>query len=315
MSHNQFVEENQKLFANNVEIDKNGIYLYHSDAIQNESSLEGYDTISRILDCQQGRNWIHLYRIMHAVNFIQKNFKDKDMNVAELGCGYAEIPRFLQTLSTKLNYFAMDADYRKLESASKKKIGNFNRVLMRADLSRAELPFKDEALDGIVSIEFIEHIELDRGMALMIEANRCLKLGGKMLITTPNVRNSDKIEAYHIFEYEYNEFVEFLKLCGFEIYASYGMSAKENILKIDKKNENNKLHNALRSFLPSSMVKTLVSLDDPDGARAFVVHCKKIKEPNLDAIDAFDFAYSKERNGKQMLRNPNWKKYSQDKQK
>jgi SAM-dependent methyltransferase len=53
------------------------------------------------------------------------------------------------------------------------------------DLQRDRLPFDDETVDLVTSLETLEHL-LDP-MHLLIEANRILKPGGAMLLTTPNV--------------------------------------------------------------------------------------------------------------------------------
>lgn len=58
------------------------------------------------------------------------------------------------------------------------------RSCLRADLN-ARLPFEDARFDAMACIEGIEHIEAPHLMAR--EANRILRLGGRMYLTTPNV--------------------------------------------------------------------------------------------------------------------------------
>lgn len=58
------------------------------------------------------------------------------------------------------------------------------RSCVRADLN-ARLPFEDEEFDAIACIEGIEHIENPHLLAR--EANRILKLGGRLYVSTPNV--------------------------------------------------------------------------------------------------------------------------------
>jgi SAM-dependent methyltransferase len=53
------------------------------------------------------------------------------------------------------------------------------------DLQRDRLPFDDASVDLVTCLETLEHL-LDP-MHLLIEANRILKPGAKMLLTTPNV--------------------------------------------------------------------------------------------------------------------------------
>lgn len=58
------------------------------------------------------------------------------------------------------------------------------RTCVRADLN-ATLPFGDDEFDGFACIEGIEHIENPHLLAR--EANRVLKPGGRLYISTPNV--------------------------------------------------------------------------------------------------------------------------------
>jgi SAM-dependent methyltransferase len=66
------------------------------------------------------------------------------------------------------------------ESDTKRRYRIHNR-----DLQRDRLPFDDESVDVITCLETLEHL-LDP-MHLLIEANRILRRGGTLLLTTPNV--------------------------------------------------------------------------------------------------------------------------------
>lgn len=59
-----------------------------------------------------------------------------------------------------------------------------NRTCVFADLN-ARLPFDDAQFDACVCVEGIEHIESPHHFAR--EANRILRVGGKVYITTPNI--------------------------------------------------------------------------------------------------------------------------------
>jgi predicted SAM-dependent methyltransferase len=50
------------------------------------------------------------------------------------------------------------------------------------------LPHADLAVDEVFSEHFIEHINRDQGLALLKECYRTLKIGGKLRITTPNLK-------------------------------------------------------------------------------------------------------------------------------
>ena len=56
-----------------------------------------------------------------------------------------------------------------------------------------ELPYRDERLDGVVSIETLEHLEDD--VAFVKEAHRCLKTGGCFVFSVPI---EDEIPDYQL---------------------------------------------------------------------------------------------------------------------
>ena len=55
------------------------------------------------------------------------------------------------------------------------------------DLDKQPLPYADESFDLITITEIIEHVQNFR--AVLKEIHRCLKPGGGVVITTPNILN------------------------------------------------------------------------------------------------------------------------------
>lgn len=49
------------------------------------------------------------------------------------------------------------------------------------------LPFEDGSLDAVFAEQFLEHISLDAGIGLLGEVNRCLKPGGIIRFSTPDL--------------------------------------------------------------------------------------------------------------------------------
>lgn len=57
------------------------------------------------------------------------------------------------------------------------------------DLEREPFPFDDGTFDQAVAMEVVEHLAVDP-LFMLAEANRVLKLGGSLLLTTPNVTSA-----------------------------------------------------------------------------------------------------------------------------
>lgn len=285
-----------------------GIHIQHK-TLKEISSLEGYDMVNRLLTFKNLQNFIHLMRVWLGYHFVSK-YAGPFSVVADLGCGFAEIPDLLFCNRHKHNYYCLDFDIRKLIKVAERKIGSYNRVLIQNDLSRAELPFPNNSIDAMVCIETLEHIPLGAGIALLYEISRKLKDSGVLLVTTPNVRNSKTIEAFHIYEWEYNELVKTLVALGFVMTDIFGLNISKNITALDSANEGVEDYEIARKILPSAIVKPFFSFKYPHDSRAFGIICRKSGEIDFDKLGAVDYSFSKERNKTQMERHKEWKKYS-----
>ena len=83
----------------------------------------------------------------------------------------------------------MDADYKKIAYSRTRFLEN-RSIQWYFD---GELPYQDESLDGVVSIETLEHLEDDE--AFVHEAHRCLKTGGYFVFSVPI---EDEIPEYQL---------------------------------------------------------------------------------------------------------------------
>ena len=90
-----------------------------------------------------------------------------------------------------------------------------NRTCVFADLN-AMLPFDDAQFDACVCVEGIEHIESPHHFAR--EANRILRVGGKVYITTPNILSIRSRISYLLRGYpkQFHYMVEIDPLTGSE---------------------------------------------------------------------------------------------------
>ena len=70
-------------------------------------------------------------------------------------------------------------------------------------------PFQDNYFDSLVSFQVIEHIEEDE--ELVSEMYRVLKKGGKLVLTTPNIKMSLTRNPWHIREYTVSQLEKLMK--------------------------------------------------------------------------------------------------------
>jgi len=123
-------------------------------------------------------NKIEMRKRMRVVfGKLLKGIELKGKEFLEIGCG---LGYFSQMAYKKgANVTAVDIGERLVEK-TKKKIPDAKILLASA----ADLPFKDECFDIVLSTEVIEHVE-DQKKALS-EQMRVLKKGGYLVLTTPN---------------------------------------------------------------------------------------------------------------------------------
>lgn len=92
------------------------------------------------------------------------------------------------------------------------------------NMNCTNLAFPNETFDQVVSFETLEHI--NKAERFVEELHRVLKPEGRLIISTPNkeiyaMYNKNKINKYHIHEFDENGFREFMKPY-FEIEKIYG---------------------------------------------------------------------------------------------
>jgi 2-polyprenyl-3-methyl-5-hydroxy-6-metoxy-1,4-benzoquinol methylase len=108
--------------------------------------------------------------------------------------------------------------------------------VIKFDCERDVYPFENDSFDVVLFTEVLEHLTEDPMFALT-EINRVLKIGGQILLTTPNlsswkaINRALKHENPYLFsiyvrtggtdrhnrEYTYNEVVKLIEAAGFEI--------------------------------------------------------------------------------------------------
>lgn len=123
-----------------------------------------------------------LYAYVAASGFV----KDK---ILELGSGEGYGINMLAPLSTK--YLAID------------KYASFIPAISQVEFKKMMLPslegIEDNSFDFAVTFQVIEHIKDDR--KFLSEIYRVLKPGGKLLLSTPNIKMTLSRNPWHIREY------------------------------------------------------------------------------------------------------------------
>jgi len=107
----------------------------------------------------------------------------------------------------------------------------FSVKVIKCDLERDSLGMEDGSADCAVLSEVIEHINPYYVNHTLSEINRILKVGGKLIITTPNIASffrrlkllTGKTPIYrlHVREYTKYEVEELLRNSGFKILESF----------------------------------------------------------------------------------------------
>ncbi len=125
----------------------------------------------------------------------------------ELGAGYGEFSRSI----TAREKWALD-----MNPALVSHWGPGISPLIQSALD--PLPLPDATLDTIFASNFFEHFTLEQGAAILAEARRLLKPGGRIIVVQPNFRLEPRryFDDYtHRTAYTENGFQDFLSASGF----------------------------------------------------------------------------------------------------
>ena len=103
--------------------------------------------------------------------------------ILDIGCawGYS----LLRLDSMGASAYGIDIDLKALEFG--KKLAEYNGYKIDTRYANAKsLPFEDESFDSIICAETLEHIPLEKRLAVFDEKKRVTKKGGKIVLSTPN---------------------------------------------------------------------------------------------------------------------------------
>lgn len=119
--------------------------------------------------------------------------------VLDVGCGLAYGTALMA--ESALDIIGLDYDQLTIDDNQKRYSAIKNLSFKRGEIP--PLPFEDNSFDVVTAFQFIEHIE--RRKEFMKECLRVLKPGGRMMVTTPNVKKSLARNPFHVHEYSFDE--------------------------------------------------------------------------------------------------------------
>ncbi len=119
--------------------------------------------------------------------------------VLDVGCGLAYGTALMADSAASIT--GIDYDAETVESNKKRFAEKKNLQFRQAAIP--PLPFDNHSFDVITAFQFIEHIHPRK--EFIRECLRVLKPGGKLLVTTPNIKKSLARNPFHIHEYTFDE--------------------------------------------------------------------------------------------------------------
>jgi len=147
----------------------------------------------------------HILRYVEACDFLA-GAKGLVLDAA-CGTGYGS-----KILAKNFEVLGIDDDPQAIEEAWKVKTSNCS--FMQADLLHANF-----SVDNIVSIETIEHFDMNDGRKVLGNFHSWLPVGGILILSTPYCDHSgpSPITKQHLWEYSLTDLEITLNGCGFEI--------------------------------------------------------------------------------------------------
>ncbi len=179
-----------------------------------------------------------LENLIHNLRYgaVMRHFRDGG-KLADLGCG--DEPRFLRTVRDRVERcWGIDPNATPSDDG--------RMTIARGDINR-RLPFGDGTLDQVTCLAVLEHI--DEPIPILRECLRCLRPGGRVIVTTPSRLGILVHELMRrlclvrdVREDEHRDFwmtpdrlANWLSQAGFQVQASYRFELGVNVLAVGVK--------------------------------------------------------------------------------
>jgi len=126
--------------------------------------------------------------------------------VLDIACGSGYGSYYL-SLNNNLKVIGADVNGNSISKAKE----TYQKDNLKFQVANAlSLPFKDSSFDSIVSLETIEHFNVNDQKLYLQELKRVLKPEGKLWLSTPNSQASKHRNPWHLKELDFNELQDIL---------------------------------------------------------------------------------------------------------
>lgn len=122
-------------------------------------------------------------KIGERVEFASRFITEGD-TLLDVGCGEGIIQYFIR--GKVKNLYGIDNSKHELKKAKRRGF-----ITQQINFDEDKFPFKDNFFDVVTCLDVIEHVK--DPTLLLGEIHRILKHGGKLIISTPNIRFSDHL--------------------------------------------------------------------------------------------------------------------------
>ena len=169
------------------------------------------DTLRSMLLAEDTHPWYRA-RLSLVANWVNSLESDELVSsvFADVGCGSGAAGMTLKRLS--------GAQVIGIDVSEAARVAANARGLKTLFGSATVLPFKNEELDGILALEVVEHVEIDRDA--LREFNRVIKKNGRLFITVPAHQflwSNHDILNHHFRRYSKNSLIGLVQSAGFEV--------------------------------------------------------------------------------------------------
>lgn len=140
------------------------------------------EKVARFWDDLAARDASEFFSEKSATDIAGRLLRFRPRAVADIGCGTG--PLVAELARRGIDAIGVDSSAGVLEAAARRAPGATFHVG-----SVTNLPLADASVDGATLIEVVEHLDDETLDSAIREAHRILRVGGVLLITTPNAEN------------------------------------------------------------------------------------------------------------------------------